>query len=151
MLEWGAWTGEGLNGGGIKPHNWMGRMINGGGDKTWMGGGNQRRGGQNVDWGGGGSTEGGQHTCLTSSSFSLSAVHPGTAYPIIESLTKTCLNFAIWRIPSLHTSISSSDEKKELNSETWGEWGVTYGENGYIFEKPERYDHSDRLGVSQSG
>ena len=26
--------------------------------------------------------------------------------------------------------------KIELNSEIWGEWGVTYGDNGYIFEKP---------------
>ena len=27
--------------------------------------------------------------------------------------------------------------KIESNSQIWGEWGVTCGENGYIFEKPE--------------
>ncbi len=26
-------------------------------------------------------------------------------------------------------------QKIELNSEIWGEWVVTYGGNGYIFEK----------------
>ena len=49
-----------------------------------------------------------------------------------------------WRLRAAATAGDLADAnllelrvKKESNSGIWGEWGVTYGENGYIFEKLE--------------
>ena len=49
----------------------------------------------------------------------------------ILAASEMALRITIWSL--LDRTVGA---KKESNSGIWGEWGVAYGGNGYIFEKP---------------